>query len=110
MEYPYNSPFCGDYHRILWSAEDGCGNWSHCEYLLRLEDCKQPSPVCINGLSTVVMPIGGQVTIWAKDFNASSFDDCTPEADLLYSFSGDSYHQASHTHAIMYLHLVSSSV
>jgi hypothetical protein len=94
---PYNSPFCGDYHRILWSAEDGCGNWSHCEYLLRLEDCKQPSPVCINGLSTVVMPVGGQVTVWAKDFNASSFDDCTPEADLLYSFSGDSY-QPSYTY------------
>ncbi len=88
---PYNSPFCGDYHKLLWSAEDGCGNWSHCEYLIRLEDCKQPSPVCINGLSTVVMPIGGQVTIWAKDFNASSFDDCTAEEDLLYSFSGDSY-------------------
>jgi len=88
---PYNSQFCGDYHRILWSVEDGCGNWSHCEYLIRLEDCKQPSPVCINGLSTVVMPIGGQVTVWAKDFNASSFDDCTPADDLLYSFSGDTY-------------------
>jgi hypothetical protein len=88
---PYNSQWCGEYHRILWSSEDGCGNWSHCEYLIRLEDCKQPSPVCINGLSTVVMPIGGEVTVWAKDFNASSFDDCTPAADLLYSFSGDSY-------------------
>ncbi|HZV71261.1 MAG TPA: T9SS type A sorting domain-containing protein, partial [Saprospiraceae bacterium] len=88
---PYNSPFCGDYHKILWSAEDGCGNWSHCEYLLRLEDCKQPSPVCINGLSTVLMPIGCEVTLWAKDFNASSFDDCTSEAELLYSFSGDAY-------------------
>jgi hypothetical protein len=88
---PYNSQFCGDYHRILWSVEDGCGNWSHCEYLFRLEDCKQPSPVCINGLSTVVMPVGGQVTVWAKDFNASSFDDCTPSAELLYSFSGDTY-------------------
>jgi hypothetical protein len=88
---PYNSPWCGDYHRILWSVEDGCGNWSHCEYLFRLEDCKQPSPVCINGLSTVVMPVGGQVTVWAKDFDASSFDDCTPAADLLFSFSGDSY-------------------
>lgn len=88
---PYNSEFCGDYHRILWSVEDGCGNWSHCEYLFRLEDCKQPSPVCINGLSTVVMPIGGEVTIWAKDFNASSFDDCTPSEELLYSFTGDVY-------------------
>lgn len=88
---PYNSPYCGDYHRILWSVEDGCGNWSHCEYLFRLEDCKQPSPVCINGLSTVVMPIGCELTLWAKDFNASSFDDCTPSENLLYSFSGDSY-------------------
>ena len=31
------------------------------------------------------------VTIWAKDFNASSVDDCTPSQDLLYSFSGDTY-------------------
>jgi uncharacterized repeat protein (TIGR01451 family) len=88
---PYNSPSCNDYHRILWSVEDGCGNWSSCEYLLRLDDCKQPTPVCINGLSTVVMPIGGQVTIWAKDFNASSVDDCTSADELLYSFSGDAY-------------------
>ncbi|HJW30563.1 MAG TPA: T9SS type A sorting domain-containing protein, partial [Saprospiraceae bacterium] len=88
---PYNSQWCGDYHRILWNVEDGCGNRSTCQYLFRLEDCKQPSPVCIQGLSTVVMPIGCQVTLWAKDFNASSFDDCTPSADLLYSFSGDSY-------------------
>ena len=94
---PYNSVSCGDYHRILWSVEDGCGNWSHCEYLIRLEDCKQPSPVCINGLSTVVMPIGGMVTVWAKDFNASSFDDCTADEDLLYSFSGDTY-QPSYTY------------
>ena len=88
---PYNSKFCGDYHRILWSVEDGCGNWSTCEYLLRLEDCKKPSPVCINGLSTVVMPSSGEVTIWAKDFDASSFDDCTPSEELLFSFSGDNY-------------------
>jgi hypothetical protein len=88
---PYNSTACGDYHRILWSVEDGCGNWTHCEYLIRLEDCKQPSPVCINGLSTVVMPSNCEVTLWAKDFNASSFDDCTRSEDLLYSFSGDAY-------------------
>ncbi len=88
---PYNGPFCGNFHRVLWSVEDECGNWAHCEYLFRLEDCKQPSPVCINGLSTVVMPIGCELTLWAKDFDASSFDDCTPAAELLYSFSGDSY-------------------
>ncbi|MDX1408015.1 MAG: dockerin type I domain-containing protein, partial [Saprospiraceae bacterium] len=96
---PYNSPVCSnwplpggekDYHRILWTVEDGCGNISTCEYLFRLEDCKKPSPVCV-GLSSVVMPSSGEVTIWAADFNASSFDDCTPAADLLYSFSGTDY-------------------
>ena len=96
---PYNSPYCSnwplsggskDVHRVLWTLEDGCGNSSTVEYLMRLEDCKAPSPVCV-GLSSVVMPSSGEVTIWAADFNASSFDDCTPASDLLYSFSGTNY-------------------
>ncbi len=90
---PYNSVNCNEdyYHRILWTVVDGCGNIATCEYLFRLEDCKEPSPVCINGLSTVVMPANGEITIWASDFNASSFDDCTPAENLLYSFSGLTY-------------------
>jgi hypothetical protein len=93
---PYNNPYClpngqKEYHRILWSVEDGCGNLSTCEYLVRLEDCKQPSPVCINGISTVVMPIGGAVSVWAKEYDVSSIDDCTPSEALTFSFSGDSY-------------------
>src|SRR5690606_8069936 len=74
-----------------WTVMDGCGRENTLEYLIRLEDCKAPSPVCINGLSTVVMEKNGEVTIWAKDFNASSFDDCTPGSELLFSFSGDTY-------------------
>jgi hypothetical protein len=93
---PYNSAYClpngeKDYHRVLWSVEDGCGNQTTCEYLFRLEDCKKPTPVCINGLSTVVMPSAGEVTIWAVDFNASSFDDCTPADELDYSFLGSQH-------------------
>ncbi len=96
---PYNDKVCSnwplpggtkDYHKILWSVEDGCGNQTTCQYLFRLEDCKKPSPVCV-GLSSVVMPSSGCVTIWAKDFDASSFDDCTAHDDLLFSFSGDTY-------------------
>lgn len=88
---PYNSPACGDYHRLVWTVEDGCGNTSACDYLLRLEDCKDPTPVCLNGISTVIMPLEGQVTIWASDFDASSYDDCTSSTDLLFSFSGITY-------------------
>ena len=93
---PYNSiTDQNDTHRILFSVVDACGNISTCEYLFRLEDCKQPSPVCINGLSTVIMPSNGEITIWANEFDASSFDNCT--AELLFSFSGDNY-EPSHTY------------
>jgi hypothetical protein len=37
------------------------------------------------------MPVGGTVTIWAKEYDASSIDDCTPGESLLFSFSGDTY-------------------
>jgi hypothetical protein len=89
---PYNSDClseAGGYHRVLWSVEDGCGNLTTCEYLLRLEDCKAPSPVCIEGISTAIMPNTGEVVLWANEYNASSIDDCTPSENLLFSFEGD---------------------
>jgi hypothetical protein len=89
---PYNDPLKPlEYYRVLWSVRSGCGNLSTCEDKIRLEDCKQPTPVCINGLSTVPMPSTGNVTIWAKDFDASSFDNCTPDDQLRFSFSGTVY-------------------
>ncbi len=79
------------HYKVLWSVQDGCGGLTTCEDRIRLEDCKKPTPVCINGLSTVPMPSSGSVTIWAKDFNASSYDNCTMKNQLRYSFSGTSY-------------------
>ena len=76
-------------HKINWAVKDACGNITECSSIFIVKDCKQPTPVCINGLSTVVMPNVGEVTIWANDFNASSFDNCTAQEDLLYSFSAD---------------------
>ena len=74
--FPYGT------HRILWVIEDMCGNKSTVEYTFEPVDCKKPSPVCINGLSSVVMPSSGQITVWAVDFDASSFDNCTEAEDL----------------------------
>ncbi|HJW30734.1 MAG TPA: T9SS type A sorting domain-containing protein, partial [Saprospiraceae bacterium] len=87
----YNDPLCDDFYRVLWTVEDGCGNRTYCDYLMRLVDCKKPVPVCLDGISTNEMPPDGQVTLWASDFNASSYDDCTPSTQLLFSFSGDFY-------------------
>ncbi len=74
-------------HRIYWSVEDGCGNISTCDYLFRIVDCKQPTPVLLNGLSTTIMPTGGTVDLDATAFdapNSGSFDNCTASEDLLF--------------------------
>lgn len=84
------------WHKILWNVGDACGNYTTCSYKIHVEDKKAPSPICYYGLSTVVMPLGGMITIWAKDFNASSYDNCTPAHKLRYSFSANPW-EASRT-------------
>ena len=79
------------WHKILWNVSDACGNYKTCSYRVHVKDAKAPSPICYYGLSTVVMPVGGMVTIWAKDFNVSSYDNCTPEYKLRYSFSANPF-------------------
>ncbi len=73
-------------HTIYWTVEDGCGNISECEYRFKVSDCKKPSPICINGLATVVMPTTGEIELWASDFDgpgtSGSFDNCTAQEDL----------------------------
>jgi hypothetical protein len=84
------------WHKILWNVSDACGNYRTCSYKVHVKDKKAPSPICYYGLSTVVMPIGGMVTIWAKDFNVSSYDNCTPAYKLKYSFTENPW-EASRT-------------
>ena len=64
-------------HSITFTATDECGNESECSYPFEVYDDKKPTPVCIVSLSTVIMPSSGEITIWANDFDASSFDDCS---------------------------------
>jgi hypothetical protein len=73
------------YHRIIYTFEDRCGNRTVREQFLDLKSCKAPVPVCIHGLSTDLMAVDtdgdgiedtGMVTIWASDFDASSYHPC----------------------------------
>ncbi|MEO6130265.1 MAG: T9SS type A sorting domain-containing protein, partial [Saprospiraceae bacterium] len=72
-------------HRVVYSFEDRCGNRTVREQFINLLSCKAPVPVCINGLSASLMPVDtdgdgqpdfGMITIWASDFNASSYHPC----------------------------------
>jgi hypothetical protein len=73
------------FHRVIYSFEDRCGNRTVREQLLNLRSCKAPTPVCIHGLSTDLMAVdtdgdgiedAGMITIWASDFDASSYHAC----------------------------------
>ena len=82
--------FANGSYSITWTVTDGCGNVSSETFNFVVSDAKKPTPVCINGLSTDLMPNAGAVTIWASDFESgSSFDNCTPYSALQFSFSSD---------------------
>jgi len=76
-------------HRIRWTLEDQCGNISQCDQVFTLKDCKKPTPYCLPGVNTVIMPTTGRVAVWAKDLDLGSFDNCTPKNRLKFSFSSD---------------------
>jgi len=79
-------------HRITWIVSDGCLNRNSCSYLFTVKDCKPPTPLCLSEIVSSVMNESGEVTIWAKDFDVKSEDNCTDEDDLIFSFSEDPTH------------------
>ena len=87
---PYNSG-CVPYHRIKWIAIDSCGNINECEELINLYDCQAPIDTTQIPLSIITLPIGGQITVHAKDFVRNIIDDCTAFDDLLFSFRPEEY-------------------
>jgi hypothetical protein len=68
-------------------AKDDCGNEGYCELEIEVKDCKPPTPYCFDGIATVIMPNSGEITIWANDFDAGSFDNCTEKDSLEFSFT-----------------------
>ncbi len=82
-----NGVYAPGKHKVFVTVSDGCGNRQECTYFLTVKDCKKPTPYCLSELTTVVMndPVKMTVTIWAKDFDIGSFDNCPGK--LKFSFS-----------------------
>ena len=64
---------------IVFTAEDGCGNKSTCEFTLTVTDLKKPTPYCNTGIITELQAMGGQImaSVQAEQFNDNSFDNCS---------------------------------
>ena len=99
--YP-NYTIGGEYpigcHAFEVHVEDGCGNVTASLLPFCVEDCKAPSPICINGLAIELMPFDvdgddvpdeGRMEIWASDFIASPMDDCTGPVKYSMNRSGE---------------------
>jgi len=83
-------------HTIIYEAVDGCHNTSFDTTILTVKDRTTPTPIAMNGVSLVLTDMGGgniMTTFRAEDLNASSYDNCTDQANLIFSWSdkvGDS--------------------
>ncbi len=77
------------YHKVNWYVIDECNNVEACLEYITIDDKKKPIPYCIGGISTVIMPQGGFIDVWASDLDLASEDNCTDSEDLHFSFSSD---------------------
>jgi hypothetical protein len=84
-----SQPLAHGRHALIWKVTDGCGNIETCRVPITVKECKAPTAVCLDGIQTNLED-NTSISIWAKDFNNKSFDNCTPQDKLIISFSPDS--------------------
>jgi hypothetical protein len=78
---------------VRYTAVDRCGNTSHEDYDFCVNDCKFPTPYCVQGLVIELMAVNDSnndlffpmVNIWASDFDAGSYDNCDTDVDISFS-------------------------
>lgn len=73
-------------HRLVFTADDGCGNSVTLERVFVVVDGKAPSPICLNGIVIELMAsqedsTGAFMEVWASDFIASAIFDCTGQGE-----------------------------
>ncbi len=92
---PFINVAPGNYS-VTYTATDNCGNSSSTTFEVNVSDCKAPTPYCVGGLIIELSPIdtdgdgspdAGEAESWANDFDAGSFDNCTADENLTFSFS-----------------------
>jgi hypothetical protein len=82
---PFQEVPLGSYP-ITYTVSDNCGNLASCSFTLQVVDAKKPTPLCDNGLVVELMQTG-MVELPASALDEGSYDNCTDQEDLIFSFS-----------------------
>jgi|GEM_PF-3558747 len=71
---------------VKFTAEDGCGNKTYCKVNITVLDLKQPTPICMHGISATlsVMSNGYYTVLFPELFDRGSYDNCTPKDKLKF--------------------------
>lgn len=84
-------------YKLVFKAEDGCHNVSHCSNTFEVVDCIKPTAVCLSSTTVKLLPIDlnldGQIDtavgeIWARELNVSSYDNCFLDVDFRIRIQG----------------------
>ncbi|NNF36610.1 MAG: T9SS type A sorting domain-containing protein [Saprospiraceae bacterium] len=81
---PFEGPMVS--YDVRYVVFDGCGNVGKEVINIMAVDKKPPTPYCVS-LSSAVME-NGTVELWARDFDRGSFDYCTDQEFLEFTFDG----------------------
>lgn len=73
-------------YNMTYRVDDNCNNFSTCQTQVEVRDCKDPTPICEDGI-IVELDEDSLIIIYPDIFDGGSFDNCPGE--LQFSFSAD---------------------
>ena len=76
-------------HLVIWKVEDHCGNESTCTKEFSIVDGKRPTPYCQDLIVEIMDSADPQISVSPEIFDAGSYDNCTSDDNLRFSFSDD---------------------
>ena len=76
--------------KVTFTAFDVCGNATECSMIVNVEaeDTKAPNVSALSSVTAVLMMTDtneGMIEIWPKEFDRSSYDNCTAQEDLKFT-------------------------
>ena len=65
-------------HVLFYTLSDRCGNTTTLDIPFSVVDCKKPTPICMNGVVTTLMPTTQSISVTVDQIDKGSFDACGP--------------------------------